>query len=75
MESPSTGGPMTAAQIKSLADLHKHSKELGTRRVEDDPVFRKLQVAKRITWMCLLAAGFLFYYLMDKMQEALAILR
>lgn len=66
---------MTAAQIKSLEDLHKHSQELATRNVEDDPVVRKLQVAKRITWMCLLAAAFLFFYLMDKMQEALTLLR
>jgi hypothetical protein len=66
---------MTAAQIKSLKDLHRHSQELASRKVEDDPVVRKLQVAKRITWMCLIAAAFLFYYLMDKMQEALTLLR
>lgn len=66
---------MTAAQIKSLEDLHKHAQELAIRRVEEDPIVLKLQVAKRITWMCLAAAAFLFYYLMDKMQEALTILR
>jgi hypothetical protein len=75
MESPSNGKPVTAAPFKSLEDLHKHTHELATRKVEDNPVVRKLQIAKRITWVCLIATAFLFYYLMDKMQEALSLLR
>ena len=66
---------MTVAEFKLIEDLHRHTEELASRRVEDDPVVRKLQVAKRITWMILAAGAFLFFYLMDKMQEALALLR
>lgn len=66
---------MTVAELKLIEELHRHTEELASRRVEDDPVVRKLRVAKRIIWMILIAGAFLFYYLMDKMQEALAILR
>lgn len=66
---------MTAIQLKSLDELHRHNQELAARRVEDDPVTRKLQVAKRIVWMLLLSGSFLFYYLLDKIGEAISILR
>jgi hypothetical protein len=66
---------MTASEAKSIEDLRRYNRELAARRIEDDPVVRKLQVAKRITWMISLAGAFLFYYLIDKMQEALSILR
>jgi hypothetical protein len=66
---------MTAVQLKSLDDLHRHNQELAARRVEDDPLTQKLHVAKRIVWMFLLSGSFLFYYLLDKMSEAIAMLR
>jgi hypothetical protein len=34
-----------------------------------------LHVAKRITWAVLLAASFLAFYLMDKLGEALSMLK
>ena len=45
------------------------------RRVEDDPAVRRWHVAKRIVWMLALAEAFLIYYLLDKLQEALSILK
>jgi hypothetical protein len=66
---------MTTTELKSIADLRRYSQELASRRVQDDPVVRKLHAAKRITWMISLTGAFLFYYLIDKMQEALSILR
>jgi hypothetical protein len=62
-------------RLMSLADLQKYNQELANKKPEDDPVVRKLQVAKRIVWIVLLAAAFLFFYLIDKLAEALAILK
>lgn len=66
---------MNAGEAKLIEHVRRYNQELAARRVEDDPVVRKLHVAKRITWMISLASAFLFYYLIDKMQEALSILR
>lgn len=66
---------MTAGQLKSIDALHRHKQELAARRVEDDPVTKRLQVAKRIVWMILLSGSFLFYYLLDKFSEAISMLR
>jgi len=65
---------MTAAQLKSFEDLHEYTQSLASKRPEDDPRVKKLQLAKQATWLFLLTCTFLFYYLLDKMGEALAIL-
>jgi hypothetical protein len=65
---------MAASEAKSIKDLRRYNQELAVRRVEDDPVVRRLHIAKRIVWMLSLAGAFLFYYLIDKMHEALSIL-
>lgn len=66
---------MDAGEAKLIEHVRRHNQELAARRVEDDPVVKRLHVAKRIVWMISLAGAFLFYYLIDKMQEALSILR
>jgi hypothetical protein len=65
---------MTTAPFRSLEDLHRYTQELGSRRVDDDPVVRKLHTAKQATWLFLLTCAVLFYYLIDKMQEAILML-
>ena len=65
---------MTAAQLKSLEDLHRYAQEVAARRPEDDPKVQKLQMAKQTVWLFLLTCTFLFYYMIDKMSEALALL-
>ena len=45
------------------------------RSVEDDPAVQRWHVAKRIVWMISLASAFLIYYLLDKLHEALSMLR
>ena len=65
---------MATSEIKSIEDLRRQSLELAARQVDDDPVVQRWHVAKRITWMVLLAGAFLFYYLIEKLHEALAIL-
>ena len=65
---------MNAAQLKSLEDLHRYAQEVAARRPEDDPKLQKLQLAKQTVWLFLLACMFLFYYLIDKMGEALSVL-
>jgi hypothetical protein len=54
--------------------MHQYSQALAVRRVEDDPVVRALESARRMTWLALLAGAFLFYYLQVKLQEALGTL-
>lgn len=66
---------MVAIELRSLEDLRRHTQSLAVQSAETDPVTQKLRVAKRIVWMFLLSGSFLFYYLLDKMGEAIAILR
>ncbi len=65
--------PMTA-DPKTQEQFHRYMLELSQRRVEDDPRVKSLRTAKRVTWMLLLACAFLFFYLLDKMVEALSLL-
>jgi hypothetical protein len=65
---------MNEAQLKSLEDLHRYAQSLASRRPEDDPALQKLQKAKQAVWLFLLTCMFLFYYLLDKMGEALSLL-
>jgi hypothetical protein len=62
---------MTQIQATVQESRQRHAE----RRVEDDPVVQRWHVAKRIVWMLALAEAFLIYYLLDKLQEALSILR
>ncbi|MGH8635408.1 MAG: hypothetical protein ACRET7_14915 [Burkholderiales bacterium] len=62
-------------QIEPLADQGRYRQGLALKKANDDLVLRKWQVAKRFTWMILLAGAFLVFYLMDKLNEALSILR
>lgn len=66
---------MSQTDIKSPADVRRHSQELAARRAGDDRALRWGKVAKRITWMILIAAAFLAYYLLDKLQQALSLLK
>ena len=58
-----------------VEDLKSYNQELASRKPEDDPRVKRLQTAKRITWMVLLAAAFLAFYLLDKLSEALNLLK
>lgn len=66
---------MSQNQLTSLADQHRHSQDPAGNQAKDDPVVQKWRVAKRVTWSILLAAAFLVFYLMDKLNEALSILK
>jgi hypothetical protein len=63
------------ADLKSVEDLKSYNQELAGKKVEDNPAVQRMRVAKRITWMLLLAASFLAFYLMDKLSEALNLLK
>ncbi len=65
---------MTTAQLRSLEDLHRYAQEVAARRPENDPRVQKLVLAKQTVWLFLLTCTFLFYYLIDKMGEALTLL-
>ena len=66
---------MGQADLKSVEDLKSYNQELAARKAEDNPAVRRLRVAKRITWVLLLAASFLAFYLMDRLSEALSLLK
>lgn len=66
---------MSETDLKSLDDARRQVHEQEDRRARDDRAQRRAQVVKRITWMILLAAAFLAYYLLDKMSEAVSLLR
>ena len=66
---------MSQNQLRSLADQHWYRQDLAGKTAADDPVLRKWRVAKRVTWSILLAGAFLMFYLMDKLNEALSILK
>jgi hypothetical protein len=65
---------MTSASPKTHQEFHQYVLDLSRRSVEDDPRVKALHAAKRIIWTALIAFAFLFFYLLDKMVEALALL-
>ena len=66
---------MSETDLKSLDDARRLIHEEEDRRARDGRVQRRAMVVKRITWIILLAAAFLAYYLLDKMSEAVSLLR
>jgi hypothetical protein len=66
---------VSETDLKSLEDARRQLREREDQRARDDRVQRWTQVAKRITWMVLIAAAFLVYYLFDKLSEALSLLK
>lgn len=65
---------MSETELKSFADVRRHSQELAARRAGDERALRRGKIAKRITWMVLIAGAFLVYYLFDKLEQALSLL-
>jgi hypothetical protein len=66
---------MGQVELKSLEELKSYNQELAGKKAADNPAVQKMHIAKRITWALLLAASFLAFYLMDKLSEALSILK
>mgnify|MGYP003580045103 CR=1 FL=1 len=66
---------LTAQELKTLTEFHREAVETADNyRLEGDPQYQSWCAAKRIVWMILLAASFLFFYLISKMHEALSLL-
>lgn len=68
-------GPMTGSDANTIEEPHRRRQDAAARRAEDDPAVRRWHVAKRIVWMLVVTEAFLIYYLLDKLQEALSILK
>jgi hypothetical protein len=68
---------MSQTDLKSLDDAHRYNQELAARvrRAEDELPPRWARIAKRITLIILLGGALLAYYLLDKMQEAVSLLK
>jgi hypothetical protein len=69
------GTAVSQTELKSLDDARRYNQELDARRAQDELPPRWAQIAKRVTLMLLLAAAILIYYLLDKMQEAVSLLK
>jgi len=63
---------VSSSELDSFESLRRHNRDQAAR---GDPVPRWGPIAKRITWMVLIAASLLFFYLIDKLQEALSMLK
>ena len=66
---------MSQTELKSLDEARRYNQELAARRAQDELPPRWAQVAKRITLIILLGGAILAYYLIDKMQEAISLLK
>jgi hypothetical protein len=66
---------MESVALRSIEDLRRYSLALASRNVADDPVVRALQSARQLTWFGMLCGSFLCYHLMDKLLEALLMLK
>jgi len=66
---------MESVALKSIDDLRQYSLALSARNVADEPLVRTLQSAKQLTWFAMLCGSFLCYHLMDKLLEALLMLK
>lgn len=66
---------VSQTEFKSLEDARRYIQELEARRAEDELPPRWAQIAKRITLLILLAGALLSFYLLDKMQEAVSLLK
>lgn len=62
---------MSPSELDSYEGLHRHVRGGAAR---EDPAPRWGPIAKRITWMVLIAASFLIFYLLYKLEEALSLL-
>ena len=63
------------SKSRALGDPHPHGQADDAQRSRDEAVSRRWHTAKRITWMVLITAAFLVYYLFDKLAEALSLLK
>ena len=62
---------MSPSELDSYNGLHRQVRGEATR---GEPEPRWGPIAKRITWMVLIATSFLFLYLLYKLEEALSLL-
>jgi hypothetical protein len=65
---------MTFHELRLLTEFHRNAVDNSYARSQDRSFSRGWAAAKRVTWMVLLAAAFLFYHLIAKLHEALSIL-
>jgi hypothetical protein len=64
---------MVDVQLKTPEDVHAYVQSLGQRRVEDDPSVKAWRIAKQTTYLYVLVASFLVYFLIDAINEALSL--
>jgi hypothetical protein len=64
---------MDMAEFKLREDFFGLPVRASGRGAENNRLIRAWQTAKRITLMLLLAGAFMFYYVLDKMSQALSV--
>jgi hypothetical protein len=64
---------MDMAEIKLREEFFGLPVEPSRQRTENTRLIRAWQTVKRITLICLLAGSFMFYYVLDKMNQAASV--
>ena len=64
---------MDMAEFKLREEFFGFPVSPSGQRAESKRLVRMSQTIKRITLMCLLAGSFMFYYVLDKMNQALTV--
>ena len=65
---------MTFHELRLLTEFHRNAADNSYAQAQKHAAAEGWAAAKRITWMVLLAAAFLFYHLVSRLHEALSIL-
>ena len=64
---------MSQTLLRTRDDVHAYVRELSARHAEDDRLVKAWQVARRMTWIVLLAGSFMLYYLTFAINETLSL--
>ena len=63
---------MNLSEVRLLEDFFGVGEKPERRDLDQNAVIRGWKIAKRITLIVLLAGAFMFYYLIDRLQQGLS---
>lgn len=63
---------MNLSEVKLLDDFFGVPEKRERRELDHNALIRGWKIAKRVTLIVLLAGAFMFYYLIDRLQQGLS---
>lgn len=60
--------------LKTLDDARANVQAIAKRRIDEDLQVKRWRFAKKVIYLFVLVVAFLFYYFIDKLNEALSLL-